>query len=182
MRKRKFPLKGADTMKKRSPVIQQGIVTELMSQLANLPERAKAPEDPVCLSEIFCTKEYMAEVKTALKKGYTFEDLAEIFTERCGVAVSARQIKYHFTRGQKRSSKSKSGREKGGKGTSKDDVSSMDSTQKSADNNGAENKNMTDSSAKYSLESEEFIPGNGVATGTATNANLNANPGAFSFR
>jgi hypothetical protein len=169
-------------MKKKSPVIQQGIVTELMSQLASLPEREKTPEDPVRLSEMFRTKEYVAEVKAALKKGYTFEDLAGIFTERCGVAVSARQIKYHFTRGQNRNSKNKSARDKGGKGISKNDVSSMDFAQKSADNDMEGNKNMTNSSAKYSLESEEFIPGNGVATGAATNVNLNANPGAFSIR
>jgi hypothetical protein len=97
-------------MKKQSPVIQQGIVAELMSALANLPVREKAPEDPVSLAEIFHTKEYVTEVKAALRKGYTFEHLAEIFTERCGVVVSARQIKYHLTRGQNQGTKSKAGK------------------------------------------------------------------------
>jgi hypothetical protein len=95
-------------MKRRSPIIQQGIVTELMIELANLPEREKNPGDPVSLSEVFRTKEYAAEVKAALKKGYTFENLAEIFSERCGVAITARQMKYHFTRGKSQGAKSKS--------------------------------------------------------------------------
>jgi hypothetical protein len=81
-----------------------------MTELANLPEREKNPGDPVSLSEIFHSKEYAAEVKAALKKGYSFENLAEIFTERCGVGVSARQIKYHFTRGKNRGAKSKYGK------------------------------------------------------------------------
>ena len=95
-------------MKRKSPIIRQGKVTELMAELASLPEREKAPDDPVTLSEMFRTKEYVTEVKAALKKGYTFENLEEIFTERCGVVVSARQIRYHFTHGQNRGVKSKS--------------------------------------------------------------------------
>ena len=88
-------------------------MTELIAELANLPEREKAPNDPISLAEVFRTKEYAAEVKTALKKGYTFENLAEIFSERCGVSVTARQIKYHFTRGKNRGTKSKSSKKAG---------------------------------------------------------------------
>jgi hypothetical protein len=84
-----------------------------MSLLANLPEREKAPDDPVSLSEIFRTKEYVAEIKGALKRGYSFDDLEKLFTERCGVAVSARQIKYHYTRGTNQGMKSKSGKKAG---------------------------------------------------------------------
>jgi hypothetical protein len=105
---RKRFLKGAIYMERKSPIIRQGKVTELMAELASLPVREKAPEDPITLSEMFRTKEYLTEVKAALKKGYTFENLAAIFTERCNVAVSARQIRYHFTHGQNRGMKNKS--------------------------------------------------------------------------
>ena len=95
-------------MTKKSPIIQQGKVTDLMTQLANLPERKKAPDYPVSLTEIFRSKEYMAEIRRALKRGYGFGDLAAIFTERCGVAISARQIKYHYTHDQNQSVNTKS--------------------------------------------------------------------------
>jgi hypothetical protein len=85
--------------KGRAIQIQKSVVTDLMSHLASLPEREKGPDDPISLPEIFRTKEYMAEMRGALKKGYTFEDLAEIFSKRCGVFISVRQLKYHYTRG-----------------------------------------------------------------------------------
>jgi hypothetical protein len=83
-------------MKRKSPIIQQGVVAELMTELANLPEREKVPGDPVSLSEIFHAKKYVADISGALKRGYSFDDLAQIFTEKCGAAVSARQIKYYI--------------------------------------------------------------------------------------
>jgi hypothetical protein len=144
-------------MKKKSPVIQQGVVTELMSRLANLPEREKSPDDPVSLSAMFRTKEYVAEVKAALKKGYTFEDLAEIFTERCGVAISARQIKYHFTRGKNQGMKSKSDRKGREVSASESHTSPANSAQKSADNGGMANEGMTNSSAKPSPKDEGVV-------------------------
>ena len=96
-------------MRKKSPSIRQGIVTEMMTELANLPKREKSPGDLITLSEIFRMKGYMTEIKGALKRGYSFDDLAEIFTERFGVAVSARQIRYHFTRAQNIGKKSGTG-------------------------------------------------------------------------
>jgi hypothetical protein len=83
---------------KQKTVLQQGSVTEVMSCLSDLPERGKAPDAPVSLSDIFRTKEYAAEINGALKKGYSFDDLAKIFSEKCGVSISARQMKYHCTR------------------------------------------------------------------------------------
>ena len=80
--------------------LQYGAVTDLMSHLANLPEREKSPDDLISLPEIFRRKDYMTEIRNALKRGYTFEDLSKIFTEKCGVSVSARQLKYHYTRGK----------------------------------------------------------------------------------
>jgi hypothetical protein len=67
------------TQKVRSIQLQKSTVTDLMSHLASLPEREKGPDDPISLPEIFRTKEYMAEIREALKKGYTFEDLVKIF-------------------------------------------------------------------------------------------------------
>jgi hypothetical protein len=47
-------------MERKSPIIQQGKVAELMTQIANLLERGKRPNDHVSLAEIFHTKEYAA--------------------------------------------------------------------------------------------------------------------------
>ena len=80
--------------------LQQGAVTDLISYLANLPEREKSPDDLVSLPEIFRRKDYVTEIRSALKKGYKFEDLSKIFTEKCGVPISVRQLKYHYTRGK----------------------------------------------------------------------------------
>jgi hypothetical protein len=160
-------------MKRKSPEIRQGIVTELMTELANLSERKRDPDDPVSLLEIFHTKECTAEVKAALKKGYTFENLAEIFTEKCGVAVSARQIKYHFTRGKNRGMKSKSRAKAERIGVSGSRVSSADSARKSTGNEGKETVMALDSPAKDSPKSERFFTGN--------NADANAKAGTFSL-
>jgi hypothetical protein len=50
----------------------------------------------------------MREIKGALNRGYSFDDLAKIFSERCGFAITSRQMKYHFTRGQNRRAKGNS--------------------------------------------------------------------------
>ena len=78
--------------------IKQGALTDVMTHLSELPEREKDPNNRVNLSEVFRAKEYVAEIKRALKRGYSFDDLANIFTERCGVTITARQMKYHYTR------------------------------------------------------------------------------------
>jgi hypothetical protein len=80
-----------------------------MARLSELPERGKDPSAPISLGGIFRAKEYFNEIKGALKKGNTLDDLAAIFTERCGVNVSARQIKYHYTREKNRRAKSNTG-------------------------------------------------------------------------
>jgi hypothetical protein len=160
-------------MKQKSPEIQQGVVTELMTELANLPEREKDPGEPVSLSEIFRTKEYAAEVKAALKKGYTFEHLAEIFTNRCGIVVSARQIKYHFTRGKNRGMKSKSRTKAERVSVTGSHVSSVDSAQASTGSDRKETVMPSDSSATNSSKGERFSSGNGVV--------IDAKAGTFSF-
>ena len=85
-------------MTRKVPILRHSDVTNLMSHLARLPEREKSPGDTINLSEVFRSKAYMLEIKAALKKGYSFGDLAEIFSERCGVSISERQLKYHYTR------------------------------------------------------------------------------------
>jgi hypothetical protein len=163
-------------MTKKSPIIQQGKVTELMTQIANLPEREKAPDDPVSLSEIFRTKEYMTEIKGALKRGYSFIDLAEIFTEKCGIAVSARQIRYHYTRGTREKNqgvKSKSGRKTGsGNAPGKQEISE-DSTQKDAAGGTGENYLKIDSGAEFPQKGAVAVSGCGDAR--------DLEPGAFFF-
>jgi hypothetical protein len=162
-------------MKRKSPVIPQGKVTELMTQLANLPEHEKNPNDPVSLSEVFRTKEYISEVKTALKKGYTFENLAAIFTEKCWVAVSVRQIKYHFTRAKNRSMKSKSGKKSEENSVSESNVSSVDSQQTGARDDTEENLMASDSEGT----SPTKVSGFSFEKRTAAETEGNVDSGAF---
>jgi hypothetical protein len=162
-------------MKRKSPVIQQGKVTELMTQLANLPECEKNPNDPVSLSEVFRTKEYIAEVKTALKKGYTFENLAAIFTERCGVAVSARQIKYHFTRAKNLNVKSKPGKKSGGNSVPESNVSSADSGRTGTRDCAEGNLMASDSEAASPMK----VSGFSFENRTASEAEGNVDSGTF---
>jgi hypothetical protein len=155
------------TQKSKAIQIQQSIVNNLVSYLANLPEREKSSDDPISLPEIFRTKEYMAEIRGALKKGYTFEDLAKIFTERCGVAVSARQIKYHYTRGKNQGLKSQPGRKVEDIDHQKKRASSKDTPQKDTDESVGKNVEVQKRSSKApALVSDSRL----VA---------NAKPGAF---
>jgi hypothetical protein len=164
-------------MTEKSPIIQQGKVTDLMTQLANLPERKKAPDDPVSLTEIFRTKEYMAEIKRALKRGYGFGDLAEIFTERCGVAISARQIKYHYTHEQNQGVKAKSGKKAEKNGVSGNNALSADSPGKPVTEGMKENFIAPDSRTKPFPDNSGFA----FENRTASEAKGNADPEAFSI-
>jgi hypothetical protein len=161
-------------MTKKSPVIKQGKVAELMSKLESLPEREKDPDDPVSLSEMFRSKEYIAEVRKVLKRGYSFDDLAEIFSERCGVTVSARQMKYHFMRGKSRGMKSKSGRKAG-------EIGGIGSRSSSADSlhmgNTKERPAVTELNPESSSKDSGFVFENGVTT----YAEGNVKSGAFSI-
>jgi hypothetical protein len=161
---------------RRETTIKQGEVTDIMSRLSELPEHEKDPGAAVSLPEIFRTKEYMAEIKGALKKGYTFEDIAAIFTERCGVAVSARQIKYHFTRARNRSAKCKSGKKAGETSTSGGGVPSKDSQRAGAVGCVKENHMAPDSVAISSMK----VPGFASENSATARAEGNVDSGAFS--
>jgi hypothetical protein len=147
-----------------------------MSCLSELPEREKDSSATVSLPEIFRAKEYMTEIKGALKKGYTFEDIAAIFTERCGVAVSARQIKYHFTRAKNRSAKGKSGKKTGETSTSGGGVPSVDSQRAGAVGCVKENHMAPDSAAISSMKVPGFASENSATAG----AEGNVDSGVFS--
>jgi hypothetical protein len=94
---------------RKGTAIKQSAVSEVMSSLSELPDRGKDPGTAISLGKVFRTKEYFAEIKGALKKGYTFENLAAIFAERCDVNISARQMKYHYTREKNRRAKNNAG-------------------------------------------------------------------------
>ena len=85
-------------MQRKKTTIEQGAVADVMSHLSKLEGREKDPAKPVVLSELFRTKEYAAEIQSALGKGYSFDDIAEIFTQRSGVQITGRQLQYHHTR------------------------------------------------------------------------------------
>ncbi len=97
-------------MTRKNTTIRQGIVTEMMEALANLPKREKLPGDLLTLPEIFQDKGYVTEIKGALKRGYSFDDLSEIFTERCGVAVGRHNhVRLAMPRPQRRRAQSRDG-------------------------------------------------------------------------
>ena len=137
---------GAKEMSQRKrTAIKQGAMMDVMSHLSNLPNREPDPSILLGLSEIFHTKEYMTKIKGALKKGYTFDDLAEIFSDRCGGSINGRQLKYHYTRAMSLAAKRKSG----GKSTRPNP----------AKNSGK----IAEKSAISSSKSSDFVSRRGVA-------------------
>lgn len=115
---------------KRKTIIKQGAVADVMSHLSKLPAREKDPDMPVGLSELFRTKEYAAEIRAALDKGYTFDDLASIFAEKSGVKITGRQLKYHHTHEKNLKAKGKKSKSKG---ASKKTASPADTQQVAAE-------------------------------------------------
>jgi hypothetical protein len=99
----------------------------------------------------------MAEIRGALKKGYTFEDLAEIFTKRCGVIVTARQLKYHFTRGKNRGLKNQVGKKAEVIEAQEELASSKNPPQKDSDSSMGKNVEV---SMKGSPKSSAIVPDN----------------------
>ena len=162
---------------RRGTAIKQGAVTDVMSCLSELPEREKDPGETVSLGEIFRTKAYLAEIKGALKKGYTFENLAAIFTERCGVAVSARQIKYHFTHAKNQSAKGKSVKKAGESGITESNVLSEDSQQADVAKGAKENFIAPDLPTKASSN----VSGFSFESSATVETEGNVDPGAFSI-
>jgi hypothetical protein len=160
---------------RRGTAIKQGAVTDVMSRLANLPNHEKDPGAAVSLSEIFRTKAYLNEIKCALKKGYTFENLAEIFTERCGVSISARQIKYHLTRAKNRSVKGKLGKKAEDNSVHEGSVSSTVSSRENTAEGVKENFIPPDSQTRTSSN----VSGFSFESRTSARAEGNADPGAF---
>jgi hypothetical protein len=158
---------------RRGTIIKQGAITDIMSRLSELLEREKDPDTAVSLGEIFRAKEYMAEIKGALK-GYLFGDLAEIFTEKCGVNISARQIKYHFTRARNLGAKCKSGKKTDSRIASGGCVPSVDSQRVGAVGRVKENHMEPDSAAISSLKVPGFASENRAMTGAEDNVDSGA--------
>ena len=158
---------------RRQTIIQQRVIADVMSHLSELPERGKDSVIPISLSDVFRTKEYVAEIKGALKKGYTFNDLAEIFTERCGVVISARQMKYHYTRGQNLRVKGKSGAKSKRAVVHNDSVSPANPNSMSA---GGERKDDIKAAAGSPVEPSSKRTGFPSEIGEATDSNSDAFP------
>jgi hypothetical protein len=157
--------KGANGMTQRRQItIKQCAVTDVMSHLSKLPEREKDPGVLLSLSEIFRTKEYAVEIKGALKKGYTFDDLAEIFSERCGAAVTARQLKYHYTRAKNMGTKKKTGVKAEWADASKNGDLSVIPPQKDTEGDReGETSATTDSPAKDAPKPADLVQNEGTA-------------------
>ena len=132
---------------RKKTAIKQGALMDVMLHLADLPKREKDPGALLGLSEIFRTKEYAAEIRGALKKGYTFDQLAEIFSERCGVEISGRQLKHHNTLEQNLRAKSKKTRETS---VVQDETAQTETQPANVDENG---ETVTDCASNLSVQS-----------------------------
>jgi hypothetical protein len=143
------------TQMKRKTVLQQGAVSDVMSHLSGLPEHEKSPGALVTLSDIFRSKEYVSEINAALKKGYSFDDLAKIFTEKCGVSITARQMKYHHTRMKNRAMKKKSA----GKAQNEGSVSKQVVVTNPHQEEAKEQPTLTDLSATFPSKSSGIVSG-----------------------
>jgi hypothetical protein len=151
-----------------------------MSRLSELPCREKDPGAAVSLGKIFREKEYFNEIKGALKKGYTFDNLAAIFTERCGADISPRQMKYHYTREKNRRAKNNAGGKPKQSDTSKSDatrensgpMSSSGEAEADAGDTGA----VADIQAIHTPKHAAFISPNGVTCPAETGAGTLAFP------
>jgi hypothetical protein len=148
-----------------------------MSRLSELPEREKDPGTTVGLGEIFRVKEYMTEIKGALKKGYTFKNLAEIFTEKCGVNISARQIKYHFTRAKNLCARGKTGKNADKRSLSLGCAPSADAEKTEAEKRAKENPVALNPTTIPPL----MVPGLSSGNSGMERAGESADPEAFSF-
>jgi hypothetical protein len=151
---------------RRGTTIKQSAVSDVMARLSELPNRGKDLGASVSLGKIFREKEYFSEIKGALKKGYTFDDLAAIFTERCGVDISARQMKYHYTREKNRRAKSNIGGKPKQPDTSKggaprENPPRMGSSGE-ADADAGDTGTIADASAIHAPEPAAFATSNGV--------------------
>jgi len=96
------------TQSKKTIQLRHGAVANLISHIKDLPEREKSPDAMLSLSEVFSEKSFISEIKILLKKGYSFGDLAGFIAEKCGISVTERQCRYHFTRATKKSQKRQS--------------------------------------------------------------------------
>jgi hypothetical protein len=119
----------------------------------------------------------MTEIRRALKRGYGFGDLAEIFTERCGVAISARQIKYHYTHEQNQGVKGKSSKKAEKNGVSGNHVLSVDSPGKAITEGVKENHIAPDSRTKAFPNGSGFI----FESRATAETEGNVDSGAFSI-
>ena len=83
---------------RRNIMVKRSLVDEAMSYIKNLPACENDPDSLLGLPEIFRSKEYAAFIESALRKGHTFDNIAEIFSDKFGITITGRQLKYHYTR------------------------------------------------------------------------------------
>ena len=146
-------------MTRKVEIFRHSDVADVMSHLACLPKREKEQDDSMSMPEIFREKSYMSEIKGALKKGYTFDDLAKIFSDRCSVVISGRQLKYHYTRAKNLGMKEKSGGKSKSVNTPKDAESVME-----------RNTRETDSRENSPPEYPDFVSRNSAVNKTKFDA------------
>jgi hypothetical protein len=148
----------------------------VISRLSELPDRGEDPSAAISLGKVFRTKEYLAEVKGALKKGYTFDDLAAIFSERCGVSISARQLKYHYTREKNKRAKNNAVGKPKQQDTSKDDATPENLARMSSSGEADVDAGDTVTATNIPAIHAAFIPTNGVTCPAETGAGTLAFP------
>lgn len=92
---------GTTSKRSRAASIQKQAIDQVNASLQELPEK---PKDNLSLRE--AVNQLQDEIRAALAKGYSYEDLASMFSEK-GIDISALTLKRYVSSGRSRASKAK---------------------------------------------------------------------------
>lgn len=90
---------GTTGKRSRAASIQKQAIDQVNASLQELPEK---PKDNLSLRE--AVNQLQDEIRAALAKGYSYEDLAAMFSEK-GIDISALTLKRYVSSGRSRTSK-----------------------------------------------------------------------------
>jgi hypothetical protein len=92
---------GTTGKRSRAASIQKHAIDQVNASLQELPEK---PKDNLSLRE--AVSQLQDEIRAALAKGYSYEDLAAMFSEK-GIDISALTLKRYVSSGRSRAGKTK---------------------------------------------------------------------------
>ena len=92
---------GTTSKRSRAASIQKQAIDQVNASLQDLPEK---PKDNLSLRE--AVSQLQDEIRAALAKGYSYDDLAAMFSEK-GIDISALTLKRYVSSGRSRAGKTK---------------------------------------------------------------------------